>query len=285
MDVAHVARRFPVILPLLADGCLHLTAVRLLAPHLGDENHLALLAGAFRQSRREIEVLLARWFPKADVPSSVRKLPGARAKATPSEAATVKDAEAPGAVGAGVPSVSGQAEKAPPTADPRQPGIVAPLAPARYKVAFSVGEMTITKLRRAQELLSHSIPHGDLEAIFDRGLDLVIEQVSRDRCASTKRPRPGKRGESPERVGKASRSIPAEVERVVWERDGGRCAFVGVTGHRCEERHFLELHHVKPWAAGGPPTVENIALRCRAHNRYEAVRYFGPIRDARSAEM
>ena len=147
------------------------------------------------------------------------------------------------------------------------------------------GEATIAKLRRAQELLSHSIPNGDLEVVFDRALDLVIAEGSRSRHSAVKRPAGGNGRRSARAVGEGSRSIPAEVERLVWERDGGRCAFIGVTGHRCEERNFLEFHHVKPWAASGPPTVENISLRCRAHNRYEAERYFGPIRDARSAEL
>ena len=67
MEAVHAARRFPVILALLAEGRLHLTAVRLLAPHLRDEDHLALLGGAIHKSRREIVALLARWFPSADV--------------------------------------------------------------------------------------------------------------------------------------------------------------------------------------------------------------------------
>jgi hypothetical protein len=32
---------------------------------------------------------------------------------------------------------------------------------------------------------------------------------------------------------------------------------------------------VKPYAAGGEATVENIQLRCRAHNAYEAELYYG----------
>ena len=35
-------------------------------------------------------------------------------------------------------------------------------------------------------------------------------------------------------------------------------------------------HHVIPHAAGGRPTVENIQLRCRAHNGYEVDLFFGP---------
>ncbi|HEX7126283.1 MAG TPA: HNH endonuclease, partial [Thermodesulfobacteriota bacterium] len=86
----------------------------------------------------------------------------------------------------------------------------------------------------------------------------------------TDRPRVG----TPPRPG--SRHIPAAVRRAVWARDGGRCAFVSRTGRRCTERGFLEFHHVRPYAAGGAATVENIELRCRAHNGYEAERMFGP---------
>ena len=65
------------------------------------------------------------------------------------------------------------------------------------------------------------------------------------------------------------RHVPAAVKRVVWARDAGRCAFVGVDG-RCAETGFLEYHHVVPFAAGGPTSVTNLELRCRAHNEYEA---------------
>jgi len=66
-----------------------------------------------------------------------------------------------------------------------------------------------------------------------------------------------------------------DCQREVWARDGGRCAFVGTTG-RCAETGFLEFHHVVPYAAGGSATVENLQLRCTAHNKYETERFFGP---------
>jgi hypothetical protein len=64
------------------------------------------------------------------------------------------------------------------------------------------------------------------------------------------------------------------VPGAVWKRDDSRCAFVGAAG-RCPERGFLELHHVRPFADGGEATAENIQLRCRSHNAYEAARHFG----------
>jgi hypothetical protein len=64
------------------------------------------------------------------------------------------------------------------------------------------------------------------------------------------------------------------VRRAVWQRDDGRCAFIGRDGRRCDARGFVEFHHVKPFAAGGAASVENIELRCRAHNQHEADLYF-----------
>jgi len=71
----------------------------------------------------------------------------------------------------------------------------------------------------------------------------------------------------------------ADVQRAVSERDQDRCAFIARNGRRCGERRFLEFHHVVPYAAGGKPTIDNIQLRCRAHNRYEATLFYGPGRE------
>jgi len=61
----------------------------------------------------------------------------------------------------------------------------------------------------------------------------------------------------------------------VWERDQGRCSFVGTGGRRCDARRFLEFDHVEPVARGGRATIDGMRLRCRAHNQYEAERAFG----------
>jgi hypothetical protein len=36
-------------------------------------------------------------------------------------------------------------------------------------------------------------------------------------------------------------------------------------------------HHRVPYADDGAASVENIELRCRAHNQYEAEQWFGPL--------
>jgi hypothetical protein len=72
-----------------------------------------------------------------------------------------------------------------------------------------------------------------------------------------------------------TRHIPAEVRRRVWQRDGGQCTFVGSEGNRCEERRFLQIEHRRPYARGGPSTVENCCLLCAGHNQFRARESFG----------
>jgi 5-methylcytosine-specific restriction endonuclease McrA len=72
------------------------------------------------------------------------------------------------------------------------------------------------------------------------------------------------------------RDVKVEVRRAVWQRDGGQCTFVGSDGHRCTARRLLQFDHVVPVACGGPPTIGNLRLLCRSHNRLEAERKLGP---------
>src|SRR4029079_9183673 len=101
------------------------------------------------------------------------------------------------------------------------------------------------RLRVAQDLLAHAIPSGDMAQVFDRALTLLVAELSRKKFGETKRPRRS-RGQSD-----TSRNIPAEVKRGASARDRCRCAFVAPDGRRCEERRFLEFHHVVPYALGG----------------------------------
>jgi hypothetical protein len=146
--------------------------------------------------------------------------------------------------------------------------VVAPLAPERYRVQFTISKETHDKLRHVQDLLCNEVPDGDPAAIFDRALDALLHEVEKKKLAATTAPR------APRGTRTGSRAIAAHVRRAVWKRDGGRCAFGGRKG-RCAERRYLEWHHVQPHGHKGPATIENISLRCRAHNVYESELVFG----------
>ncbi|TPW10406.1 MAG: HNH endonuclease, partial [bacterium] len=75
IECARVARRFPLVLEKLAEGSVHLTAVRLLSPHLTPDNHAELLDHARHLGKRGVELLVASLRPLPDVPSLVRRLP------------------------------------------------------------------------------------------------------------------------------------------------------------------------------------------------------------------
>jgi hypothetical protein len=75
--------------------------------------------------------------------------------------------------------------------------------------------------------------------------------------------------------GKPTRRPSAPIARAVWQRDQGRCTYVGEHGQRCRETSMLEYHHEHAWALGGATTVDNLALRCRAHNALAAEQDFG----------
>jgi hypothetical protein len=217
IEVARAARRWPLILQMIADGAVTLTVVRLLAGSLTNENHRQLFDAATHKSKREVEQMVAALRPQPPVPS-----------------------------------------------------VVAPLTPERYKVQMTISRETHDKLRRVQDLLRHQVPDGDPAVVFDRALTLLLQDLERKKLADARRPRPARASTT------GSRHVPAAVRREVWKRDAGQCAFVG-NARRCTERGFLEFHHVVPFAAGGPTTPENLQLRCRAHNAYEAEEHFGAL--------
>ena len=268
IETARAARRFPSILDHIADGSLTLTAARLLAPHLTPDNVSNVLASARHKSKRDVELLVASLHPKPVVPESIHRVPVQPGAPLLPSSPSATDAATRGSAESSAPTVTGSQPMC--AIDrPRSRAVLTPLTTARYKVQFTISRDAHDKLRRVQDLLRHTAGNADLGEIFDRAITSLLTDLERRRCAATSAPRP-RRQDSGE-----SRHIPADVKRAVWKRDAGQCAFTGTSG-RCRETGFLEFHHVEPYAAGGSATAENIQLRCRAHNLYEARCFFSP---------
>jgi len=295
---ARAARDFPVIFDLLADGQLHLTAVRLLRPYLTPGNVNGLLRASIRKTAEEIRQLLADRFPCPDVPTRVvapiaaPRSPGSEAR---SLLAPVDQSELPAlepvrilslgassavqVAGATDPvatsrpaepmaAIASRESAAPPQPAPIARGRVAPLGAARYGIQVQLKQSTYGKMRRLQELLGSRVRSDDLDAVLEHAFDAAIAQLEKKKFAATDKPRVGKPSTNP-------RNIPARVKRAVRRRDGGQCTFVGDGGHRCEAHRDLEFDHALPVARGGEATVANIRLRCRTHNQLEAERAYG----------
>jgi len=274
---ARKAREFPAILDMIQDGRLHLAAVVCAAPHLTPANAADLLAASANKTRAQLEQLLAERFPQSDVQTQVRPIPASSSEAStvpaqPHESAGVLALATPGskplelAPGPVVPI--DDARVATPVVPLSPRSRVAPIAPERFALQVTLTKSTHDKLRRAQELLSHALPSGEIAQVLDRALDELISKLEKRRFATTQRPGKPRRS-------KSARHVPAHVRRAVSERDRYQCTFVSESGRRCTERRFLEYDHVHPVARGGEATIENTRLRCRAHNQYEAERIYG----------
>jgi hypothetical protein len=297
---ARTARRFPVLLGMLERGDIHLGAVHLLARHLTDENHRALLARARHRSSREIETLVAEIAPQPDVPSRIRARPQRRQVQTSSLPIPGVEAD-PGERFAPTPARAEPAERsyathrcaavdnvaAAPASQPTRRQVRA-LAPRRYKVEITVDEETHDKLRRLQDLLGNQATGADPAEIVSRAIDVLLEQTLKRKAALTDRPRAGGRRNGSRRPGAPQsdpgsnvvrtpmpRRIPAAVRREVWLRDDGACVFVDGSGERCGATRHVEFHHRTPFARGGAHEASNIELRCRAHNQAQADLDFG----------
>jgi HNH endonuclease len=251
--VARLARRFPDILVEIYEGRLHLTAVQMLAPHLRSGNADDLLVEARNKTKTELELMLARRFPKPDEPDRLEAIGSpsaaliseflsgpAREHALEHVQATMPDRVCYGHLETPLSEVAGQhapehveASAAEPVlaattrqhalehvAAPALRGRVTPLSPGRYRFGGTWDQEGCDLYREVRDLMSHEVPSGELSLVLIGSLRIARAELLR--------------------------------------------------------RQFgLEIDHIEPVARGGEATVENLRLLCRAHNQYAAEREFG----------
>jgi 5-methylcytosine-specific restriction endonuclease McrA len=223
--VARASRKHPILLVMLADGRLHLTAIVRLAPHLTRENMDGVLERATHRSKRQILELVAEIAPRPDVPVTVRKLPERKARpsthlvvptpsgspilelgldrvaapeprARPNEVAVSAPAVQTGAPTVGhdpsaVPAwLSTPASPVPPVAaSPVCSAVVEPLSPGRYKVQFTASAQFHQKLERLRALMGSRGPDADLAAVLEQAVTEKLERLEARRFARTSAPR------------------------------------------------------------------------------------------------
>jgi 5-methylcytosine-specific restriction endonuclease McrA len=196
---------------------------------------------------------------------------------------------------------------------PRELASAGQLEPQRYKVQFEASEEYVELVEKAKALLSQTAPRVDLGELHLRALRSLVTELERRKYAATDRPRqrvaPGSSThpatpsvaaptphrqlaggaaahsgndpersqleQAPERPRQRGRHAPAVLRRAVFERDAGRCTYRSDSGERCRETARLEFHHLVPFARGGEHRLENVTLRCSAHNALAAEEDFG----------
>jgi hypothetical protein len=176
------ARRFPVLLSMVARGELHLSGIQRLSAHLTADNQREVLAAAKHQSTRNIEKLVAELAPKPDVPARLRKLPEPKPQAPSRPQAPERQAQSqalPPEPATPQPPAQVQPRRAP---DPR------PLSPRRYKLEVTLDEQAHEQRLLLQDLLAHQIANGDPAVIVKRALELLLADTLKKKTAMSKKP-------------------------------------------------------------------------------------------------
>jgi hypothetical protein len=95
---------------------------------------------------------------------------------------------------------------------------------------------------------------------LDDGPAIAPETARRLACDASV-VRIGERRGKPLSVGRKTRTIPPALRRALNTRDHG-CRFPG-----CNNRRFVDAHHVRHWAYGGETALRTLVLLCRRHHR------------------
>jgi hypothetical protein len=255
LQVARLARELPVLFAAIADGRLHLKSARLLAPRLTRANAGDLIAAAAGKTASEVEIELANRFPQAE---PLRFDDGIAPQVVVTQAVG-ENAHAPGHADCSPAAIQ---------IAPKVRTKIQPISPERFTLQVTLQGSTCNKLRRAQELLGHAVPSGDVAEVLDRALDVLVGQLERRKFGI------GSQGRR-ERPAATARCITVQTRSAVHERDEGTCTALKPDGWRCNSTEDLEYDHIVPVALGGKSTMENLRLVCRAHNQAAAEQVFG----------
>ena len=237
---ARLVRRLPQVLAPLRSGEVTMSNVLLVERLLTPQNVDELLLRIARKRKADVLRLVAELAPQPDVEPTIRIVPESENLFLSTPASRV-DAK----------------------------GSVTPRSPGRHEVRFMASDELRAKIERAQDLLRHRIPDGDLEAVAERAFDALLAQLEKEKYGHTARP------QSSPRPSEDPGHVSQQTKREVAARDEQRCTFVGVNGERCPARGFLEFDHIEPSSRGGSGRASNVHLLCRAHNQLAAERTFG----------
>ncbi|MEI6225987.1 MAG: HNH endonuclease signature motif containing protein [Deltaproteobacteria bacterium] len=242
---ARMVRRFPEVEEPIRDGRLCITTVSELAKVMTEENRAEVLPMFFGLSRQEAKQLVATLRPMELVPmrTVVTEVP----LLAPMDPAPV---EAPDIVQPVGRFVTHPGRNAPVPGPPRT--VVEPMTSTETRLHITVSPEFVALLKKAKAGQSHVQPNATDVQVLTAALELFVAQQEKRKA-----------------------SVPAKVKREVVKRDGGKCQWPTNDGGICGAEVRTEIDHVVPRARGGPSTVENCRVLCRAHNLEAAREAYG----------
>ena len=130
--------------------------------------------------------------------------------------------------------------------------VVEPLTQHETRMHVTVSPAFMALLKKARAGQSHVQPGATDEQVLTAALELLIEKQEKRKA-----------------------SVPPKVKREVRRRDEGKCQWPVTSGGICGSTVRLEVDHVVPRGKGGPSTVSNCRILCKAHNLEAARQVYG----------
>jgi hypothetical protein len=141
--------------------------------------------------------------------------------------------------------------------------------PTNAEALAAMADAALTGATRSGGERHLVVVYADAEALardaegsceLDEGGAIAPETARRLACDASIVQMSERRGK-PLRVGRRTRTISPVLRRALQRRDR-RCRFPG-----CENRLFVDAHHIRHWARGGETRLDNLVLLCRRHHR------------------
>ncbi|MBY0470573.1 HNH endonuclease [bacterium] len=144
------------------------------------------------------------------------------------------------------------------------------VAEERVELKLGISEALLKKLKRIQDLESKKTA-ASLEQTLEAMADLYLQKNDPLEKANRSKPVAPARvcaevRTSPSERWKNRRRYAAPLKHAIQKRDQAQCTHVN-EGKRCQERRWLDIHHLKPLSQGGETTLSNLALLCRGHHQ------------------
>jgi hypothetical protein len=159
---------------------------------------------------------------------------------------------------------------------------ITPQKDESVRLEHTLSKEQYTVLKKAQSLISHSVPENDLTEVIIFLAKTFIQKIE-GKVTSSQLPTQGFRKdpfiESSQRKAKPSNGtkrkyISVKLRREVFNKANYRCEYINpASGQKCQSRHQLQLDHIQPLSCGGKDEIINYRVLCGVHNRHEALRW------------
>ncbi|HEY8269778.1 MAG TPA: HNH endonuclease signature motif containing protein [Pseudobdellovibrionaceae bacterium] len=149
------------------------------------------------------------------------------------------------------------------------------------RLEFTLTQEQYQILKKAQHLISHSVPENNLAKAITYLAQAYIKKVEGSKKNKAKTEGSSltpSRTEMPFKVYKTLRQkrkfISLKIRREVFAKAQHCCEFVNpLTGKRCASQFQLQLDHIQPLSCGGSDEITNLRALCGVCNWREAQRW------------